>query len=145
MAIERTETGYEIFPEVKDIVLTVTEPATKGKTNKGKFYYVFKFKGVVEGRARKYSEAQMTWMAGDLLRALGCKEVGKGTFEWDKAEIVGRQVLVDIVHEEDFKDPSKMVARMKNIRPVSDAAEPEPEVGEPPEEPVGTPTDDIPF
>lgn len=141
--IERTETGYEIFPEVKDIVLTVTEPATKGKTPKGKFYYVFKFKGVVEGRARKYSEAQMTWMAGDLLRGLGCKEVGKGTFEWDKAEIVGRQVMVDIVHELDFRDPSKQVARMKNIRPVTEDAVAEPEPPEPPED-AGS-QDEIPF
>lgn len=140
---ERTETGFELFPECKGVTFTVTEAATKGKTQKGKYYYLFRFTANIDGRLRKYTEAMMVWMSGDILRALGCSEIEKGVFDWDKAEIVGRQLVADIVHEADFKDPAKMVARLKSIRPVGGEA-----MAEPPPAPVGvgaTTDEDIPF
>lgn len=124
---ERTETGFEAFPEGKNYEFIVTEPAEKRKTPKGKYYYIFRFKTLVDGRPRKYTEAVMTWMAGDLLKALGCEEVQKGVFDWDKAEIVNRQVVADIVHEPDKNDPTTVRAKMRNIRP-------------PLQEPIGLPT-----
>ena len=113
---ERTETGYEVFPE-GHYTFTVTEPATKGKSPKGKYYYIFKFKSVVNGRPKKYTEVMMTWMAGELLRALRCTEESKGVFDWDKEEIVGRSVVADIIHEPHFQKPDEVVARMRNIVP----------------------------
>jgi hypothetical protein len=146
---ERTETGYEVFPEAKDLLFTVTKPAEKGKTQKGKYFYVFRFKTVLNDRTKNYSEAMMTWMAGDLLRVLGCKEVSKGIFEWEKDEIVGRQVVADIVHEPDFRDPDKPTAKMRNLRPVDDlTAQPQAAATEPPAElPAGSSLDEgeIPF
>jgi hypothetical protein len=145
--MERTETGFEVTPECTNVRFTVTEPAEKGKTPKGKYYYIFRFKCVIDGVVRKHNALYMTWLAGDLLKALQCQEEkpGNNVFLWEKAEIVGRSIFADIVHVPDYKNPEKPAAEFRNMRPA-DPGGPANQGNEPPGELSNQPPEDeIPF
>jgi hypothetical protein len=138
--MERTETGFEITPECTNTRFTVTEPAEKGKTPKGKYYYLFRFKAIIDGQVRKHTAIYMTWLAGDLLKALQCQEEkpGSSVFLWEKDEIVGRSIIADIAWIPDYRNPEKQVAEFRNMRPA--------EGNEPPADlPPQPPEDEIPF
>ena len=85
-----------------------------GGANKDKPFYVWKleFEGV------RGEQVLMRNNMGDLLRALGCKEVKSGQFDWD-TDLVANQVFsATVTHEPDKKDPSKIRQQMSGFKKV---------------------------
>lgn len=133
---ERTNTGgFELFP-VGRYKFTVSDIPEKIRGETGKIRFAFRFTTVINGQIRDYKESFMAWLVGDLLRALGCEEVKKDAFDWDRAEVVGKEVWANIVHEPDSKKPDRKWARMKDIKsPEDETRSPSPsETGEAPTE-----------
>lgn len=113
--LETTDTSQEITPE-GDHSFTIIKPVLKKMSDRGKPYYIFTFEYLHEGTLKTHKEFYMPWMAGEIIKAVGGKEVEgkKGVYEWDKDAVVGKKIKATIVHEPDFKDKTKVRAKMTN-------------------------------
>lgn len=114
--METTETYTKIPPG--EYEFTVAETPTKKLTANGKPMYVFTFLANMGEYMKKHTERIPAFMAGDLLRALGCNEIKPGVFQWEKSEVKGKTVKATIVYEPDRNDATKSWPRMKEIRPA---------------------------
>lgn len=112
--IETTDTkgDFPLFP-VGHYRFTVEQIPEKKISDGGKALYIFRFVTTFDGQLKKYKETFAAWKCGELLKALGAKELEKDKWEWDREAVVGRIVEADIAHEPDKK--GKLWPRMKNI------------------------------
>ena len=112
--IERTDTNNGL--PVGHYKLTVSSPVEKHKfENNDKKYYLFKFTTTLGENLMEHQERFPAWMASDIIKAVGGKEVTPGVFEWDRDAVVGNMVEADIIMEKNPKD-GKEYRRMKNIK-----------------------------
>ena len=108
---EVTDTNPDIYPEGRT-TLKAVKPAVKKLTNAGKPFYIFEFEGMVDGDIKTHKEVRMPWMCADILRAFGFPETKPGVFTWEKNDVDGKAIDCVIVHEPDFKDKTKIRARI---------------------------------
>jgi len=94
---------------------------------KGYKAWQWSFEADTEDGPLPYQERFMVWLVGPLLRALGCKEITPGKFDWNPTDVFGRAVNAEIIHVTLDKGPSagKTVARMKDIQPATGKMAPE--------------------
>jgi hypothetical protein len=112
--LETTDTNNGLA--VGHYKFTISSPVEKRKfEGKESKYYLFKLMATVDGNLLEHQERIPVWMAGEILRALECKEVKPGVFEWDKEAVVGEMIEGDIVIEKS-KDGTKEYRRLKNIK-----------------------------
>jgi len=111
--LETTDTNNGL--PVGHYKLTISAPVEKRKfENNDKKYYLFKFTTTVGENLMDHQERIPVWKASDILKALGCKEITPGVFEWDRDAVVGEMIEGDIVMEKNPKD-GKEYRRLKNI------------------------------
>lgn len=112
--MERTDTR-NFFIEEGTYLFEVLEVKKEQTPKKKKRVYNFKFKVFLEdGTEKEYRERFAVWQVAPLLRALKCREVEEGVFEWELDEVVGRRVWADLYFEE--SQNGKSYLRMSNIR-----------------------------
>lgn len=131
MVMQRTDTGgFEILPEMKDAIFTISDRPKKRKvvSKKGNtlITYDFKFQVRVGGQMRTHNQSFLVFVDqfAQLMRAIGAVEEkvsGKIHFVWDDEKVSGKRIIADLIHEPDENDPEKIWARMIRIRPMDQA------------------------
>lgn len=116
---ETTDTRFKMFPEVKDQSFRIMAVPLKFKDDNGRSHYSFQFEALIGNSLETHKERFFPSQIAPLLRALGCKEIEDGVFEWEREEVCGKTIIADIVHEANAKskDPLKKWPRLKNPRP----------------------------
>lgn len=122
---ETTDTRFKITTAGTH-QMTATKPCIKkmSKSDSPKPYYEFYFEFMNDGKLESHLEILFPNQAGMLLRALQCKEVEPGVFDWDKEEIIGRKIVAEIAHIPDRKDKTKLRASIVKAEPVPEEAVP---------------------
>jgi hypothetical protein len=111
--IERTDTNIGL--PVGHYVFTVSSPVEKRKfENNDKKFYLFKFTVQIGENLMEHQERIPVWMAAEIIKAVGGKEITPGVFEWDRDGVIGEQIEGDIVLEK-VKD-GKEYKRLRNIK-----------------------------
>lgn len=116
-----TDTNGNMLPQGK-YTFRVSDVPTEVDV-KGYKAWQWSFDVDTEDGAQPYQERFMVWLVAPLLRALGCKEIAPGKFDWEPTEVLGRSVVARIEHVTLDKGASagKTVARMKDIEMIRGA------------------------
>jgi hypothetical protein len=77
---------------------------------KGIYAWDLEYEGIVG------SQIIPVFMMGDLLRLLGCKEISKNKFLWDKEMLTGQTFTATVSHERDKKDATKVRQQMRDFK-----------------------------
>ncbi len=138
------DTNNDLFPE-GTFRFRVADVPEEGQTTSGYTFFKFSFMAGVDGDEQPYQERFMRWMMAPICRVLGFEEYKPGKFHFEPTLCLGREVLANIVHEKIEKGTSagKVVARMKEIRPVNSGLPPIYKAAMAAQAPAGA--DDIPF
>mgnify|MGYP001558339642 CR=1 FL=1 len=118
MAEEIVDTNPDLYPQGEAGFTCVRVDKKLNPSNKP--YYIFVFSSFVDGYSKPYKEIRAPWMSGDLIVALGGTDEGNGKFKWDRSLVAGKKIICSIVHEPDFKDKTRLRARITNPVPVDE-------------------------
>jgi hypothetical protein len=111
---EVTDTSGSLSPgKYKFTVIEEPKKVHMGKATG----FEFTFSAVNDNGARcEYKERFPVWLMGDLLKALGQKEVSPGKYDWDTTDVADLAVSAEIVYEDFVKDGiTKSYPKMKKI------------------------------
>lgn len=121
--MERTNTSNSNLPKEGHYAIAMLETVKKKKVKEVYTIYDFGFSTVLNGENYGFVISFFPSQMGELLVALGAKEVGKNDYEWDMDEVIGTNLEFTIAHQEDKK--GNMRAIMVDIKPAVPNANPD--------------------
>jgi hypothetical protein len=98
---QTTETSSFTLPEERFYEMATVEKVVKKLIKEVYTIYEFSFSAMVDGEVYNFKVGMFPSGMGDLLLALGAKEIGKNKFDWDDEEVIGKHVSFVLSHQAD--------------------------------------------
>ena len=98
-------------------------------------YLKWQFEFALEGYEKPIKMSFFDNQMGDLLRAVGCKEIKRGVFDWETEKVYGKSFNADLFFEEDrngkINDKTGKVQTYRKLKNFTPAGEQKEEVPNP--------------